>query len=227
MSSKSVLASGEKRQATMPLSRSLGLAILLEAILLSGAATLIAQAKAITPHSEPQIMIAVDDLKPPPEEAPRPEPVRQVVRQAQPKPASVPQASVHELPPEPLFSPAPAAPSLIAEAPVRETPHPTPRDNGDREAEFAMRLKASIQAAVVYPAAARAMGFSGRARLEFQFRDGLVSHLRVVQSSGSGMIDQAALASVGNAVVPPIPESIKGRDLTYQVTVEFQLKSER
>jgi protein TonB len=59
--------------------------------------------------------------------------------------------------------------------------------------------------------------------VEFNFRDGAFSHLRIVQSAGSGMLDAAALAAVTNAAVPPVPESLRGREMTYQVTVAFDL----
>jgi protein TonB len=192
-------------------------------LLLSGAASLIAQAKTVTRPVEAPINIVVDDLQPAPEQPPPPKPEKHIIRQPTP-------VREHPLPqPEPvvLTTPAPPAPSVVAEAPLPETPPVVLRDSGAKEAEFALRLKAAIQAAVVYPAAARNMGFSGRARLEFQFRDGIIDHLKVIQSSGSGLIDQAALASVGNAVLPPIPDSLKGRQMTYQVTVEFQLKPGR
>jgi hypothetical protein len=41
------------------------------------------------------------------------------------------------------------------------------------------------------------------------------------------MIDTAALAAVGNALYPTIPESLKGRDLLYQVWVLFEIKTAR
>jgi protein TonB len=204
----------------VPFSRSLALALVLEALLLTGAASFIAQAKAVPRPAEAPINIVVDDLKPPPEQPPPPRPEKQIVRQPREHPLPQPE-------PVQLTAPAPPAPSIVAEAPMPETPHVVVRDSGVKEAEFALRLKAAIQAAVVYPAAARNMGFSGRARVEFQFRDGAIDHLKIIQSSGSGLIDQAALASVGNAVLPPIPDSLKGREMTYQVTVEFQLRPGR
>ncbi len=210
--------------AGMPMGRSLGLALFIEAILLFGAVTLIAQARANATANEPPMKLVEVDNPPPPATPPPPKQVKEPVRQPVPHPVPLPRPQPVQ--PEPIVNPAPPVPSVVAAPPAPEK-LPPPRDNGDREAEFAARLKASIQAAVVYPAAAKAMGFSGRARLEFQFRDGVISHLKVVQTSGSGLIDQAAMASVGNAVVPPIPDFLKGRDLTYQVTVEFQLKSER
>jgi protein TonB len=78
---------------------------------------------------------------------------------------------------------------------------------------------------MVYPAAARMSGFHGKARVEFVFRDGRFSQVRLIQGSGSGMIDRAALAAVMAAICPPIPESLKGRSMTYQVALLFDLVS--
>jgi protein TonB len=95
----------------------------------------------------------------------------------------------------------------------------------EKEAEFAARVKAAIQAAVVYPAAARNMGYRGKARVEFIFHDGAVQQIHIVQGSGVGMIDNAALAAVANARYPAVPESLKGKDVPYQVNVLFEINA--
>jgi protein TonB len=212
----------------------LGVACVLELLLVGAAAAVIVQAKAEVRAAEAPILLAFDEPKPP-EVKPRPPPPKppkppKPVKEVKPLPVKQVQHTPQARPlPQPVptlvETPAPPAPSVIAEAPP---PHPAPPapvhdHSGEKEAEFATRLKASIQAAVVYPAAARNMGFSGRARVEFLFRDGVISHLRIIQGSGSGMIDQAALASVSNALIPPIPESLRGHETSYQVTVEFRL----
>ena len=117
--------------------------------------------------------------------------------------------------------------------PVKPPPPPPPpapsaaEETARKEATFAAQLRAAIQAAVVYPFAARNMGFQGKARVEFTFRDGISSQAHIVQSSGNGMIDQAAIAAVTTATAPPMPESLKGKSMTYQVTVVFQLNASR
>ncbi|MCL2658589.1 MAG: TonB family protein [Betaproteobacteria bacterium] len=78
---------------------------------------------------------------------------------------------------------------------------------------------------MVYPFAARTMNAQGKARVEFVFHDGAFSHVRIIQSSGNGMLDQAALAAVTHAAVPPIPDSLADKSMTYQVTVVFELNA--
>jgi protein TonB len=92
---------------------------------------------------------------------------------------------------------------------------------------MAARLRAAIQAALVYPSAARDAGFQGHARVEFVFRDGVVRSPRIIRSSGMGLTDRAALAAVENAIYPPVPPSLAGKETTYQVTVRFELPQER
>lgn len=89
------------------------------------------------------------------------------------------------------------------------------------------RLRAAIQAALVYPSAARDAGFQGHARVEFVFRDGVARNPRIIRSSGMGLTDRAALAAVENAIYPAVPPSLAGRETTYQVTVRFEMVQER
>jgi protein TonB len=77
---------------------------------------------------------------------------------------------------------------------------------------------------MVYPSTARMAHIAGKTKVSLHFRDGVISHAQLVQGSGSAVLDQAALAAVANAVSPVVPESLKGRDLDYQIWVSFELK---
>ena len=57
-------------------------------------------------------------------------------------------------------------------------------------------MRAAIQAALHYPESARMAGMSGRTRVAFRYRDGVVSNVSVVVSSGMGLLDRAAVAAV-------------------------------
>jgi protein TonB len=169
--------------------RSLFAAIMIEGCAVLGAVSFVASSSSHAEHSDPSIMMVMNAAEQP-KEIPKPKskPIKRVI----PEPTE-------ELPPTP-------EPSPLAEAPPE--PQPQARDESaerDREAEFADKLKSAIQAAVFYPPAARNMGFHGKARVEFMFRDGVTSRVRIVQGSGIGMIDTAALAAVGNALYPTIP----------------------
>jgi protein TonB len=174
-------------------------------------------------HQEQPIMMVVDAPEKPKDEPKLPpKPVERPIRVKTAQhivPVPVPE------PPPPI--PAPTT-SPIVEAPTPPPPPvPVPVTGLDKEAEFAARLKAAIQAAVSYPPAARNMGFRGKARVEFIFRNGSTHQVRVIQGSGIGMIDNAALAAVANAIYPVAPDSLKGKDMLYQVTVTFELNAGR
>lgn len=214
---------------TLPFVRTLLSAVVLEGLFLTGAGALLARAETPPPPRPPEIIqLAFDD--------PKVEEVKKAVAKREtPKllPKPVPRKVFQprlQPPPPPQPVPPPSRPlPVVNDSPVSEkvavqAPPPPPRDDSAaKEASFAAQLKAAIQAAVVYPPAARMSGFHGRARIEFVFRNGICSQVHVIQSSGSGLIDRAALAAVTAATPPPIPDSLKGRSVTYQVTVSFEL----
>jgi protein TonB len=84
-------------------------------------------------------------------------------------------------------------------------------------------MRAAIQAAVRYPESARMAGISGRTRVAFQYRDGVVSNVRVVVSSGVALLDRAALAAVASAAYPKPEPAFVGKTLTEQLWVTFNL----
>lgn len=218
---------------TLPFSRTFLAALVLEAVLLVGAGSLLARAETPPQHLPPEVLeLAFDEPKV--EETKKPV-VRKEVAKPMPKPVPkpVPRKAVQAPVQAPQPMPVPSKPLPVAnDSPLSEKvvvqapPPPPPRDdNAAKEASFAAALKAAIQAAVVYPAAARMSGFQGQTQVEFVFRDGVCSQVRVIRSSGSGLIDRAALAAVTEAVPPPVPPSLKGRAMTYEVTVLFALEA--
>lgn len=84
-------------------------------------------------------------------------------------------------------------------------------------------LRASIQAALRYPESARMEGASGRTLVAFVYRDRAVSGIRVVTSSGMGLLDHAAVAAVRDAECPPPPHGMEGKSLPEQLWVDFRL----
>jgi len=93
-------------------------------------------------------------------------------------------------------------------------------------ASFESALRAAIQAALHYPESARLEGISGRTRVAFEYRDGAVSNVRVVASSGVGLLDRAAVAAVEGAVYPKAEPAFVGRIVSEQLWVTFDLNNQ-
>ncbi|MBN3727590.1 energy transducer TonB, partial [Burkholderia sp. Ac-20379] len=91
------------------------------------------------------------------------------------------------------------------------------------DASFEGALRGAIQAALHYPESARLAQMSGRARVAFRYRDGAVSDVRLVASSGGGLLDRAALAAVRDASYPKPPAQLAGQTLAEQLWVTFDL----
>ena len=224
--------------------QALGLAAMLEGLVALGLLVLLGHAPAPAP---PAVIALTIDAPPVPAEkqAEPPKPLPKVPPPlAVAKPQTVP---VHPSPPplaaQPLPAPAlppaaqappdapdatvsrsaEAAPAAAPVAPSRveapPPPPPPPAENGDIARSYNAKLSAAVQAAFVVPSVARNMGFRGRARVEFGLRDGVVSALRVVQSSGLSAVDKAALAALQNAAFPAPPPSLQGKDGVYQIWV--------
>jgi protein TonB len=207
------------------------IASVIEATLIFGSGGLILTAMAkIEPPLERPVEISIEEPEKEKVHREQPKPKSEF----KPKPVSAPITKTAVPIPAPSVAvntpaPSPQIESPIVEAPAPVVPPPPARTKAaaEREAEFAAKVKAAIQAAVVYPPAARSMGFVGRARVEFVLRDGVPGQIKIIQGSGIGMIDRAALSAVANAAYPEVPDSLKGRDQLYQVTVLFELNAAR
>jgi protein TonB len=189
-----------------------------------------------------QKTVAPPTPKPPqpkPVVKPQPKPVvhkpqpKPVVHQAQPKPAAEPPPQPQPEPqptPNVQTPPAPAAdtkPAMPVAAPTppapSQPPAPPAPDLASIKASFEAELRSAIQAAVRYPQAARMMQLTGKTLVGFDFRDGTVSQIRVLQSSGADLLDQAALDAVRNAPYPPTPKALQGKTMAFTIWVRFQL----
>jgi protein TonB len=175
-------------------------------------------------------------VAPPPKPVmPKPLPPKPVVK---PKPVPKPKPVVHRVvhhpvhhrpvhhrpihrQPQPVAKPVPvpvAVPQPPAPpAPVVTSPDPMP--------SFEQRVRAAIQAAVHYPPAARMMGSQGRARVGFDFDDGAISDVHILQGSGFPALDQAAVAAVDQARYPSPPPGLAHRLLHLALWVRFQLRT--
>lgn len=93
----------------------------------------------------------------------------------------------------------------------------------DLLAALQARIRAAVQAAMIYPPSARMLRRQGRAEVGFTFADGAVSALLVAVSSGDRLLDGAALAAVRRAEMPRAPAGIGARGLPLLVWVNFSL----
>lgn len=66
-------------------------------------------------------------------------------------------------------------------------------------------------------------GMNGRTRVAFKYRDGMVSDINVVVSSGMGLLDRAAIAAVRDAAYPKPETALVGKTLSEQLWVTFDL----
>jgi TonB family protein len=88
-------------------------------------------------------------------------------------------------------------------------------------AERLAEIRRRIQAALVYPSAARRRGLEGVARVQFEIgAGGRADQIAVVRSSGHALLDRAARESVVAAGVLP---RVYGR---LQVPVQFALEED-
>jgi protein TonB len=84
----------------------------------------------------------------------------------------------------------------------------------------------AVQNALVYPNAARLMRREGRTRVRFDYGHKAVSSVSVVESSGLGALDRAALDAVLHAAIPPPPPELSIETRPLILWVNFSLTTE-
>ena len=193
------------------LSRSALIALALEILIIAVFAMALERHPAQKEPEQPPVMLTFPaPPEPPKQEKPvsRPKPVHH----QQPRPDPVQQPKIADAAPSPT-----QAPAFPPDPPKVESPAPAP----DITASFRSAVKASVQAAVRYPYAARMAHVSGKALVSFSYHDGTASHVSIIASSGYAMLDNAAKQAVETASYPPPPPDLSGRTLQFQVWVRF------
>lgn len=148
-------------------------------------------------------------------------PTHRVTPAARPRPTPPPpMPTPTSTPTDPATAPAPANPPPVPVAPPSAAPAAVPTAP---DPSFESALRAAIQAALHYPESARMAGMAGHTRVAFQYRDGAVSNVTLVTSSGSAMLDRAALAAVQDAAYPKPESSMIGKTLNERLWVTFNL----
>lgn len=200
-------------------SRTLGLAILIEAGLIAAVFLLVVRATRTEPVPPPK-RIAVEEVALPAPVPAAPKMQRtQVTRPAaaqpdDPSPIAVPTDVAmpglrHLIPP----------PSLV--------PPPVPQAAGVNKASLLARyiaeLNAAIQSGLQVPGMVRAMRLSGIATVTFELTpSGRLVWARLSRSSGVPLIDQTALAKVKATQFPPFPARLPQRDTTFKIKVRLR-----
>jgi protein TonB len=119
--------------------------------------------------------------------------------------------------------PAPAvatAPTAVPQATPKATLH---AENVAELGAFEARLDAAVRAAAAMPEAARRQHRTGGARVGFRYRDGAVDDVRIIESSQSRLLDDAAMKAVRVAHYPAPPAGIRGRMLELLVRIDFRM----
>ena len=119
---------------------------------------------------------------------------------------------------KPKVEPKPAA--RVTTAPPR--PHPSAAQVSNWHRQIAIQLERHKS----YPAVARAQGETGVATVAFAIgRDGRVRSERLVQSSHSAALDEAALATVHRAApFPQPPAGLLGEHFDFTVPIRFNIR---
>lgn len=162
------------------------------------------------------------DAMPPAPSPPPPKPVRHRV---------TPHLHVAEIPipaePQPQTSETvPEGAALVASA-TGPGPTPTVESRPDLEAAYAASLRADIDRRTHAPDSVqyRLRRPSGEVRVEFVLtRDGVAKAVRVLHSSGSSILDDAAQSTVASGRYPPIPaKAFAGEaEHLFAVTIQFR-----
>lgn len=132
-----------------------------------------------------------------------------------------------ELPPPPVALPPaiPLPPSPIAAAapPPPPPPHAQPIVNPGQKLTYLSAVRAAIQGAVQFPAAARMLRMDGRVRVKFELVNGVVSHLRIITPGQLQAFNSKALLAVHDAGIPAPPKALADHVFHLVLWVNFHL----
>ena len=212
------------------------------AALLFGALILAGQSRMVLiplpQHREAPIVVA---LKPPPKPEAPPKPTEPPKPKEPPKPREVPRPKalprptpklVQQAKPETDSPRTPVQDAAPVQSPVQSSRAAVPAaapsiaSNAASEAGFAKEVRQRIEARKLYPAEAQSLGMTGSVTVAYVLdRAGKVLSAEVVASSGSRLLDQAALDAVRKAVFRPIPEDawVGEKQKSFKTTIDFEL----
>jgi periplasmic protein TonB len=149
------------------------------------------------------------------QEAGPPEPAR-----PEPKPRPVARPLPAKVPPRPPIVTAPTAPAERAVAPPPPSLAQPAIDGG-----WLSSVASWVAGRKTYPEDARQRGEEGRVVIRFTVdRTGRVIEAAIVGSSGSARLDAATVALLRGAVLPALPASMPGPNVTITTSVRYNLR---
>jgi protein TonB len=159
----------------------------------------------------PVVMLELPPETPPPQEQPPEPPPPEEMKPPEPDEVAPPE-------PEP-----PPPPPVVQQ---QVTPPPVPQVSRSFVVTWQGRLAAHLERFKRYPADAREHGEHGLAKVAFTIdRQGHLVASRIVQSSGSPMLDQESLDMLVRAQpMPTPPAGIPDSDLSFIVPVRFYIR---
>ncbi|MBI1175022.1 MAG: TonB family protein [Sideroxydans sp.] len=162
---------------------------------------------------------------PPPPVQPPPKPRQVITRKAPAKRVIAPAPKPVVQPPPPVQPVVPEPASVKAPPPV---PAPQIVSNGESENEFSRSVRQRIEAHKVYPAEAQSLGMTGVVTLSYVIdRSGKLLKVEVITSSGSKLLDRAALQAVRATTFQPIPEDawVDQKQKEFRTKIVFEIDS--
>jgi len=185
-------------------------------------------AMVLAPPVPPSLVISA-----PPKPAPAPAPALQSAMAARRLPLVAARAAI--APPQVAAitrrhdTPRRAAPSMASLAaappspPAQVPPLAQPTLSPPGLAQLETRIDQAVRAAATMPPVAIRQRLECRAQVRFDYTDGAVDGVQVVQSSQSRVLDDAAIRAVQHASYPSAPAFLRGRRLGLQVWINFRV----
>ncbi|MHB1512799.1 MAG: energy transducer TonB family protein [Acidiferrobacter sp.] len=157
---------------------------------------------------------------PPPQVVPKPRPV--VHQRPHPMPKPKPRPPVVHRRPVPLAVPVkkqPPPPKPVRRVPT-PVPPPAPAVAAQAVDRYAVMLRTRIQRGLVVPPRVTALGLSGKALVAFELTpSGRLLWVRIVRSSGIGLVNRAARAAVRSRRYPPFTKNMPHHATVFRVRV--------
>ncbi|MEJ2463923.1 MAG: energy transducer TonB [Candidatus Thiodiazotropha sp.] len=183
----------------------------------------------VEPEPEPEPIVV--EPPPPPKPKPKPKPEPKLKPKPEPKLKPKPEPKLKPKPPpevkpiEPVKPPpAPVEPIVTAPPPVMPAV-----DTGlirRLEEEYKAALRQAIETNKGYPRRAVRLRQEGEVVVGFTvLRNGVIEQLRVIESSGSGLLDKAARAAVEKISGQlPFPDELERSEWDFTVPINYALR---
>lgn len=179
-------------------------------------------------HDEP-IRIELKEIKP---DLPKPQPKpvekpRVLVKKAViPVQKPVVKVPVPAVVPQVVSVPTPTRQVAPVANPAPPVQQPRIVSNGESEAGFARSVRQKIESHKIYPGEAQSLGITGSVTLLYVIdRSGKLLRVEITSSSGSKVLDQAALRAVRATTFQPMPEDawVGEAHKEFKTKIDFEL----